>query len=306
MLFSEYVKAWLLQKKMLAKITTYANYTQKMYTHILPYFGQIELGEIDRKTVQAFVFDMLSRKPMKVGLESYSVRFVKDLVVTLKTALNDAAREELIPRKVFEIKYPRDLRTKEVPTFTKEQQKKIVEGVYKEIEIPPRNFRNKNILVGIAISLYTGLRIGEVCGLRLSDIDFKRKELSVNRTVFVAGVRDENGITKDVCSIQTPKTVHSIRCVPISKSLMDILKLIKPRSRNLRVAYKSFLRRQGIPYIKFHALRHTFATRCIEAGIDPKTVSSILGHATPAITLSIYCHPAEKLRRKCVEAFAKF
>ena len=110
---------------MLAKITTYANYTQKMYTHILPYFGQIELGEIDRKTVQAFVFDMLSRKPMKVDLESYSVRFVKDLVVTLKTALNDAAREELIPRKVFEIKYPRDLRTKEVPTFTKEQQKKI-------------------------------------------------------------------------------------------------------------------------------------------------------------------------------------
>ena len=324
MLFSEYVKAWLLQEKMLAKITTYANYTQKMYTHILPYFGQIELGEIDRKTVQAFVFDMLSRKPMKVGLESYSVRFVKDLVVTLKTALNDAAREELIPRKVFEIKYPRDLRTKEVPTFTKEQQKKIVEGIYKEIEIPPRNFRNKNILIGIAISLYTGLRIGEVCGLKLSDIDFKRKELSVNRTVFVAGVRDEKGITKDVCSIQTPKTVHSIRCVPISKSLMDILKLIKPRSKNkqdffitsgkekpqsprdLRVAYKSFLMRQGIPYIKFHALRHTFATRCIEAGIDPKTVSSILGHATPAITLSIYCHPAENLRRKCVEAFAKF
>ena len=190
MLFSEYVKAWLLQKKMLAKISTYANYTQKMYSYILPYFGQIELDGIDRKTVQAFVFDMLSRKPAKAGLESYSVRFVKDLVVALKTALNDAAREELIPRKVFEIKYPRDLRTKEVPTFTKEQQKKIVEGVYKEFEMPPRNFRNKNSLVGIAISLYTGLRIGEVCGLKLSDIDFKSKELSVNRTIFVAGVRD--------------------------------------------------------------------------------------------------------------------
>lgn len=156
--------------------------------------------------------------------------------------------------------------------------------------------------LGILICLNTGLRIGEVCALRWENIDFESKKIHIEKTIERIYSKEEN---KTIVIIDTPKSITSVRTIPINSKLYNILKQIRGKSkktdfvltgssehyvepRNYQYHFKEILKRSKVKKYKFHTLRHTFATNCIEAGMDIKSLSEILGHADVSITLNIY------------------
>ena len=174
--------------------------------------------------------------------------------------------------------------------------------------------------LGILLSLFTGLRIGELCALKWSDFSFSNKEFHVQRTMQRLHNLDENTERKTSIEIGTPKSPSSIRKIPIPEELIKILeetyaddayvlsgskdKFVEPRTMENR--FKSILKKCGIAKINFHALRHSFATKCVELGFDIKSLSEILGHANVTITLSRYVHPSMKLKHANMNKLNKF
>ena len=165
--------------------------------------------------------------------------------------------------------------------------------------------------LGVLLDLYTGLRIGELCALRWGDIDLSGGLLQVRRTV--QRIAREGGGAKTEVIFDAPKTASGRRAVPLPEFLRELLRervcppacylltgradrFLEPRTMEAR--FKTMLRAAGVADINFHALRHSFATRCVDAGVDIKALSMLLGHADVNVTLNTYVHPsAEKLRR---------
>ena len=157
--------------------------------------------------------------------------------------------------------------------------------------------------LGILVCAFTGLRVGELCGLKWQDIDFKNEVLHIERTVSRI-ICNQDSAEKTEILIGSPKTDYSKRDIPIPDFLLTILKIYRRESsyylltgtlncmepRNVQKRFKTLLKRCGIPNRKFHALRHSFATMCIEKGFDIKTLSELLGHASVKTTMDIYVH----------------
>ena len=168
--------------------------------------------------------------------------------------------------------------------------------------------------MGILLCLYTGIRLGEVCALKWSDFDFQENFLKVRRTIQrIQNPEPEPPKTKVI--IDSPKSVKSIRDIPLPNNLSKDLRryaqmssgngffltgspyyYIEPRTYQSR--YKMYLQKGRIPYRNFHALRHTFATKCIELGVDIKSLSEILGHSSVTITLNRYVHSSMDLKQQ--------
>lgn len=154
---------------------------------------------------------------------------------------------------------------------------------------------------GIVICLYTGLRIGELLALTWNDIDFDNGLLKINKEVYKI---KQNGVYETI--IDKPKTKSSARIIPIPKVLLAKLKELKKKSkyehiistnkntivgtRSYQRTYENILKRLNIQYKNFHSLRHTFATRAVEIGIDVKSLAEIMGHKNPTVTLQRYTH----------------
>ena len=172
---------------------------------------------------------------------------------------------------------------------------------------------NSNISeLGILLCLYTGMRIGEICALKWSDIDLNTQLISVNKTLY--RIKNPAGNNpKTIIIIDAPKSRNSIRKIPIPPFMITRLSDMKnncfadsyfltcsnnhTEPRAYRERYKNFLKSVDVPYRNFHVLRHTFATECIRCGIDVKTVSELLGHSSVKITLDRYVHPS--IEDKC-------
>ena len=176
-----------------------------------------------------------------------------------------------------------------------------------------KNFTFKNL--GIYICLSTGLRIGELCALTWDDIDADNGVILVRKTIQRIYVIDDVKKRTELI-IDTPKTKNSIRDIPMTSDLIKIIKPIKKivnneyyvltndikptEPRTYRNYYKRFMKKFDIPDLKFHGLRHSFATRCIEGKCDYKTVSVILGHSNISTTLNLYVHPNLEQKKKCI------
>lgn len=165
-----------------------------------------------------------------------------------------------------------------------------------------------------SILRYAGLRIGEACALKWSDIDFENKLINITHTLQRVYVDKDN--TKVV--ITNPKTKQSVRKIPIARVLFEKLKEVKKQYGDndyiltgrqnrfvepigYRYTYKKVLRECRIPYKNYHCLRHTFATRCIRVGMDVKSLSEILGHSNISVTLSIYVHSSYEIKKKFID-----
>ena len=164
------------------------------------------------------------------------------------------------------------------------------------------------------ISLHAGLRIGEVCALKWSDVDLEERIIHIRATVSRVGRTD--GTKGTMLTLGSPKTNASIRDIPISSVLFNVLKelhntsaspfvisetdtFMSPRTYEYR--YHRILKQCDIPKINYHALRHTFATRCIESKMDVKTLSEILGHGKASVTMDIYVHSSMDRKRAQME-----
>ena len=206
----------------------------------------------------------------------------------------------------IEIKFPTQRENEGLEVFSRSYQSKIM--VYIE-----KNFSFKNL--GIYICLSTGLRIGELCALTWDDIDEDNGVILVRKTIQRIYVIDDVKKRTELI-IDTPKTKNSIRDIPMTSDLIKIIKPIKKivnneyyvltndikptEPRTYRNYYKRFMKKFDIPDLKFHGLRHSFATRCIEGKCDYKTVSVILGHSNISTTLNLYVHPNLEQKKKCI------
>ena len=297
---------WLRRKEPFIKYSTFAAYTNIVINHLNPYWGEKELTEINEEQVQEYVLHLVSKGRLD-GNGGINVRSARDVVVVFKSILRDAARQKLVSAPSFELHYPRTDYEHRIPVLSKVIQTQLVDAV--QNDLTPASS-------GILLSLYTGLRIGEVCALKWEAIDLKEAVLQVKQTVQRVYIKSDRNKGSSKIVIGNPKTRSSRREVPLSKALLTILKRLPGATgnaflltgtercmevRTFRSYYQSFLDRHSIPRINFHALRHTFATRCIECGADAKTVSGLLGHATIAMTMNLYVHPRVEQKRSCVQ-----
>ena len=299
--FKNVVELWQADKQQYVKKSTFAAYSLLIANHLLPAFS--ESTDIVEEDVQQFVFAKLE--------EGLSQKSVKDILIVLKMILRFAVKQGFMPHREIDVKFPTERERQELEVLSRSSQKHIMEYVQK-------NFTFMNL--GIYICLCAGLRIGEVCALVWDDIDVENGVINVSKTIQRIYVI-EGGKKHTEVIIDTPKSRNSIREIPIAR---DLLKMIKPfkkivngnfyvltnsdhptEPRTYRNYYKRLMEQLDMPKLKFHGLRHSFATRCIESKCDYKTVSVLLGHSNISTTLNLYVHPNMEQKKKCVEQMFK-
>ena len=274
-----------------------AAYTLSLHKHILPTFG--EHGGLGEDSVQEFVLSKLR--------DGLSQNTVKDIVTLLRMIQRHGEKCGWAAHGQWRIRYPTGHEPKAISVLAKSDQEALT--AYLERNPSPFN-------IGILVCLYAGLRIGEVCGLKWSDFNIRRKSLMVRRTVERIYLVD-CATPHTELTVGPPKTKNSQREIPIGEGLMRILEPIAENAeadhylltntsrptepRSYRNHFSRLLKRLGIPPLRFHGLRHSFATRCIESQCDCKTVSSLLGHADISTTLNLYVHPNYDQKRLCIE-----
>ena len=299
--FKKVVELWQADKQQYVKKSTFAAYSLLITNHLLPAFaGNADIREED---VQQFVFAKLD--------EGLSQKSIKDILIVLKMVLRFGVKYNLIAPRQIDIRFPTERERQEVEVLSKANQRKIMEFV-------KNNFTFQNL--GIYICLSTGLRIGEVCALTWDDIDAEQGVIYVTKTIqrfyLVGEIEKRTEIISD-----TPNSKNSIREIPMTRDLLRIVKTLKrvvngsfyvltnsatpTEPRTYRNYYKRLMKQLDIPALKFHGLRHSFATRCIESNCDYKTVSVLLGHSNISTTLNLYVHPNMEQKKRCVEQMFK-
>lgn len=289
-----------------AKVRTYVRYREIVDGHIVPKLGKYGLEELTPFLLQRFTAELLRGGNLVTG-RGLSANTVNTVITVLQNSLKAACSYgELTEYTADKIRRPRAQKN-EVSCFTLDEQRKIEGAVFTG---------NKDKLYGIVLCLYTGLRIGELLALTWSDIDFCKGILTVSKSCHYG--KGRNG-TFGRCT-EPPKTVTSQRTIPLPGQMLTILKTIEERSKSpyvvasganpvpVRSYQRSFallLQRLEIPHKGFHALRHTFATRALECGMDVKTLSEILGHKNAGITLNRYVHSLMEHKQEMMNRVGK-
>lgn len=268
------------------KVRTYERYRLIVEQHIKDKTGSIELNDLSPLILQRLITSLLQNGNKKTGkgLSANSVNAVISVIQSsLKTAHLLGLTKEYAADK---LKRPK-LKEKPVECFTLAEQKQIEQAILNG---------KKDKLYGIILCLYSGLRIGELIALQWDDIDLTKGILTISKSCHDG---------KDGLIIDEPKTATSRRIIPLPKQLLPILRSVKKRSdsssvvsangstvsvRSYQRSFELLLKKLKIPHKGFHSLRHTFATRALECGMDVKTLSEILGHKNPTVTLNRYAH----------------
>lgn len=307
-LYKDWIYTWLLEKKDYIKESTYANYSNNIFNHIIPKLGNYYLNELNHKVIQDFLLE-LSKNGRKDNNGGLAEKTIKDITIIIKGSIKKGINEDKIKHIELTFNYPKDNKENKLYVLTKREQNKITNYVLENI-----NSRN----IGLLISLYSGIRIGELCALKWEDVDFKKNCLTINKTIQRVYIKDKNkNISKVI--ITTPKTKNANREIPINKDFLEILKKVKSdkehyiltgnekyiEPRTYRKYFNKVLDELKIKHFNFHSLRHTFATNCISLGVDYKTVSELLGHANVNITLNLYVHPRYSQKKKCIDLVCK-
>ena len=287
----ELLDEWLKAVRLKVKASTYACYKMKVVKHILPVFGGLLYEKLNVNDIHNF-----TESKLKSGL---SAKYVCDIIVVFKSMAKYVSKVHGYANQLENVMLPKKEKNN-MKLLSKSEQEKLCQYVMGKTD---------STKLCVLLSYYTGLRIGEICGLKWEDIDVANGFLQVNRTVQRIY---ENKATKLI--ITSPKSRSSARVIPIPQFLQKIIahhktfnsayvlsgteKLIEPRT--LQYRFKSLLKKANLPSINYHALRHMFATNCIELGFDVKTLSEILGHATVETTLNRYVHSSMERKTACM------
>ena len=266
------------------KKRTYEKYSKQINKHVLPVLGEYNMDDLTAVTLQKFVAALIDK-----GL---SANTVNGVITLLKTSLQRAVSVGVAQRQYSDFIVRPKTREKQVECFSKDEQKKIERYVFD---------KNKPKLLGIVFCLYTGLRIGELLALTWDDVDLQKGIIAVSKSCHDSW---ENG--EYVKVIDEPKTESSMCIIPFPKQLLPRLKELKKLTksgyviggehvhgaqvRSYQKTFETLLKKLKIAHKGFHSLRHTFATRALECGMDVKTLSEILGHKNPMVTLKRYAH----------------
>lgn len=304
--FKYYALYWLSRKKFEVKNSTYCNYTNLLKNNIIPILRDVKFYELNGDILQFYIYKAQ-------GVNCLSEKTTKDCLGVIKQIIAAGQDEGVIPQFGYsrrKLKFKKqELIGETKKIYTEEEYKKIINEILKKIDYKK---------LGILLGLFTGMRIGELCALQFEDIDFKEKCVRVRKTL-----QRTYDPTKDInpseIRITSTKTDNSNRDIPLTDEIIKILEKMNTGNENyvltgknkwteprtFRRFYQNFMIKIGIEPLKFHSLRHTFASINIENGIDVKTISEILGHSDIDVTLKIYTHTSQKAKRKAIEKFEK-
>lgn len=292
MKYKDWLNEWLNNYiKLTAKSATEDKYTRIIKNHIAPKLGELDMDELTPMILQHYIIELIERGNNKknTGLASNTVNSIINVLQnSIRVAFNLGITKV---NSATDLQHPRTTE-KKVDCFSSGDQSRIVCEILNG---------NKPHLFGIVLCLYTGLRIGELLALTWNDLDLQSGILNVNKSCHYG--KDKSGIFGMI--VEAPKTQSSYRQIPLPKQLLQIIKNYKKQSdceyvvskngrpistRTYQRNFEVLLDDLHIPHKGFHALRHTFATRAIECGMDVKTLSEILGHKNATITLNRYTH----------------
>lgn len=306
MKYIEWLTLWLEQIKIYNRHKTYVLYKSIVEGRLVEKFKDADITDIDRKTVQDYSTELLREGKIgsDEGLSPNSVNLIVNVIKSSLKAALDAGEIEEYP--LHAIRRPKSAE-KLVTSFTRAEQKKLEMAIMLQPD---------NKLLGVLITLYTGLRIGELLALKWSDIDLKGRLISVTKTCHDG--KDDNG--NPIRYVGEPKTYSSSRIIPIPVQLTSYIRAAQKKSRSERViskgtsfvsvrtyqkSFESLLKRLKIEHRGFHSLRHTFATRALESGMDVRTLAEILGHRSPTVTLNRYAHSMISHKRNMMNKLGK-
>lgn len=306
----EVMQVWLDSRRGAVKQSTLGQYRAIIQRHLMPSLGAQHLEAFSKSSFEQYTQDKRENGRLD-GKGGLSAKTVSDHVIVLKQIICFAVDRKWMSAESLSFR---------VSTPSGFKPELLSEWDWIRLNRLVRTSDSAQML-GVLIAMHTGLRIGEICALRYSDINFESGTLSVNHTVLRVKDMDANATSKTKILLDTPKTECSRRTIPLPAFLLPILSKGQSAASGAgafivagtetctepRIFYRQYqaLQKQcGIHGYTFHALRHTFATRCIENGCDPKTLSELLGHASVKITLERYVHPTMNAKRAAVEQLA--
>lgn len=300
-LFSMLLDDWLVIMRTDVKESTFSRYVSIVEKHIKPELGDITLNSLTTSDIDHFTLLKLKEGRLD-GRGGLSHKTVTDILSIIKLSLKFGKEREYDNLKKVIVKNPRQIKSK-IQILMPEEQRRLEKKLFDTSDY---------INIGIIISLYTGLRIGEICALKWGDFDFSSATLYVQRTILRIPNTSSCAEHKTQIIIDRPKTECSNRRIPLPGFLIGHIKpyrkndecyvltgknvFLEPRGYYRK--YKHVLESCGLQQFNYHALRHTFATRCIESGFDVKSLSEILGHSNVSITMQRYVHPSMSLKRQ--------
>lgn len=279
---SDWLHYWLeYTVKRTVKTSTYTAYLIRVKKHIIPFLGDRKMVRLDTRDINEFI--------QYLQTQSLSSTTIRGIITVLKYALNQACKEKYLVINPCENATLPKVKTTGIKALSIKQQNELERYALQEKECSP-----------VILALYTGMRIGEISGLKWSDIDFDNNRIYVQRTLLRISCEESMSRTRVVFS--SPKTESSRRSIPLASNLKEYLlenrkdttsdfviscknSFAEPRVINYR--FKKITEKSNLS-IHFHVLRHTFATRCVEQGVDIASLSKLLGHSSIKMTLDIY------------------
>lgn len=298
MSFGALSERWLMERHVNVKESTYIKYRNLLNYYIIPQLGRVTAAQISVDTLNTFYAWLLSEGGRnKQGL---SAKTVSDVFAVVRSVMRFAKIQE-IPMKCTGSEVTVRSSHKELCILSIHEQNTLVEYL---IAHPS----NRNL--GIILCLYTGMRLGELCALRWEDFSVRENTIYIHQTMQRLQI-EGNPEKKTAIIVTPPKSLSSNRIIPIPPVLQPMLEdfrceggyiltdgenYVEPRT--MENHFKRVLRQAMLPAVNFHCLRHTFATRCVEAGFDIKTLSEILGHSSITITMNRYVHPTMQMKRE--------
>lgn len=293
-IFSE----WFQSIRHRVKESTAANYRMKAEKHVLPAFS----GIMADKITASDIYDFIASK-QNAGLSN---RYISDILIMMKSVFKYASKTYHFLNPLDGIALPKQQKP-EIELLDEKQQAKLQRYI---AENPNHS------TLGIALSMSTGIRIGELCALQWEDVDLEKRILTVRKTMQRIQVAD--GVTKTKLIITEPKSESSKRKIPIPDCMISILEKFKGKSKEYLVSgedipveprtmqnrFARILKNVKLPSIHFHALRHMFASKCVKLGFDIKTLSEILGHSKVEITLNRYVHSSFEQKKQYMSLIA--
>lgn len=297
--------AWLNFKKAYIKHSSYGDYSNIINYYILPAYGNMTIKTLKIQMIQHQI-DAWAKK----GLSLNTLKLILCVLKSIYEYYNAFSDDKFLIN--FRLLHLPQIPDKFIEVYTSEEQNKIVKFLFQN---------PKKVNLGIAFGLFAGLRIGEACAIKWSDIDLHNNTLSVVGTVQRISIDDnDEEFSKSKLSLSTPKSKQSIRTVPIMTSLKVLLLQNEPDVLNnedtyvtsgkttptdpkyMRSVYKKMIKKLDIHYLKFHCLRHTFASSARSAGMPIEYLSKIIGHRSVQTTIDIYLHPRlDDLRKAMLE-----
>ena len=303
--YEYWLDAWLHAKRLGVKESTYIRYRNTIENHIKPDLGKYPINKISTSLMEQFV----SRKLQNGRIDrngGLSPKSLSDIMVIVKESFKYAHSYGVSVVCSFErISFKKNAQEMRVLSFLEEQR--LLSVLFKDLD------RYK---MGVFICLYTGIRIGELCALQWKNVSLSENAIKIEYTMQRLQSENLNAAQKTRIIVTEPKSYAALRTIPLPGFVIDVIKpfagspntyvlsgeckkIIEPRTMQNR--FKAYLAEGKIEEANFHSLRHTFATRCIEAGFDVKTLSEILGHSSIKITLDKYVHSSMQLKRSNME-----